>query len=40
MIIKSKLAFGIASRAWAAINDSNEIIEIIPMNGYTYFSAG
>ena len=40
MIIKSKLAFGIAGRAWAAINDFNEIIEIIPMNGYTYFSAG
>ena len=37
-IIKSKLAFGIAGKAWAAINENDEIIEIISMEAYPYFT--
>ena len=37
-IIKSELAFGIAGRAWAAINEKDEIIEIISMGAYPYFT--
>tara|TARA_R100000700_G_scaffold30640_2_gene37658 strand:- start:530 stop:841 length:312 start_codon:yes stop_codon:yes gene_type:complete len=38
-VYKTQLAFGIAGKAWAAINYlKNEVIEIIPMGAYPYYT--
>ena len=39
--IKTDLAFGVAGRAWAAVNDKDEVIELVPMEGYEpYYTRG